>query len=100
MTAEEIYKNFFDSFPKHGVYLAEDWKEEIKELAINFAKWHVFEALDSVCDKAFLSIIDYNQDSPKQSRDLGKEVETEFYNEYICIDYASVHNSYSLENIK
>ena len=100
MTAEEIYKNFFDSFPRHGVYLADDWKEKIKELAIDFAKYHVFNALEAVCDKAFLSSINYDVEEPQEKGNLGKSKQINYKNEYICINTDSVINSYSLENIK
>ena len=37
-TAEERFQKFFDSFPRYGTRLAEDWKKEIIEIADKLAK--------------------------------------------------------------
>lgn len=48
-TAEEKFKEFFESFPRYGVSLASDWEKEIiklaDEMARDKARYHVKEAL-------------------------------------------------------
>lgn len=58
-TAEERFREFFNSFPRYGTYLAENWKKEIlkiaDELAIDKAKFYVKAALEAAADKVELT---------------------------------------------
>ena len=45
ITSEEIFKDFFNSFPRYGISLASDWKDEIKIIAVKFARLHAKNAL-------------------------------------------------------
>jgi hypothetical protein len=38
MTAEEVFEKFFNSFPRYGTTLAEDWKKEIVKLSKEYAE--------------------------------------------------------------
>ena len=55
-TAEERFQKFFDSFPRYGTRLADDWKKEIIEIADKLAKdkakHHVRQALTKAAEKA------------------------------------------------
>ena len=100
-TAEERFDEFFSSFPKYGVYLAENWKKEIIEIANKLAndksKLHVEAALKEASENAEIIV---NTESEYQG-DLGdshgllyKDVTT------YEIDKDSILNSYPLENIE
>lgn len=64
-TAEERFREFFNSFPRYGKYLAEDWKKEIikiaDELARDKAKLHVKAALKAATKKATFDLIGWNE---------------------------------------
>lgn len=51
-TAEEFFEDFFNSFPRYGVYLAENWKKEIIKISKNHTKIHVEAALKEADKKA------------------------------------------------
>lgn len=56
-TAEEYFNKFFESFPRYGTYLAEDWKKEIvsiaNKLARDKAKIYVKAALQAAADSVY-----------------------------------------------
>ena len=83
MTVEEKFKDFFKSFPRYGIFLAKDWEDEIKNLSIEFAKYHVQKALK----EASLKATAYNK--AKFKGDINPEV-----------DIDSILNAYSLDKIK
>lgn len=90
-TAEERFEEFFSTFPRHGVYLAENWKKEIIEIANKLAndksKFYVEAALKQASKKVTCSE-EYQYD--------------EYDNPFLIakINRDSILNSYPLENIK
>jgi hypothetical protein len=52
MTAEQKFEKFFNSFPRYGTTLAEDWKKEIVELSKDFTEQKCKELLEIVAEKA------------------------------------------------
>jgi hypothetical protein len=57
-SVEKAFKTFFDSFPRYGTWLAEDWEKEIMQIAKRFAKktakHEVSKALEAASKKAKL----------------------------------------------
>jgi hypothetical protein len=56
MTAEQKFEKFFDSFPRYGTTLAEDWKKEIVELSKDFTEQKCKELLEIVAEKAYAQV--------------------------------------------
>lgn len=87
-TTEDFFEHFFSSFPRHGVYLAEEWKKEIINLSKRHTKLHVKAALEA----AF------------ENQDIEKHVQEEEYDYPDSSNFRatrqSILNAYPPENIK
>lgn len=106
MTAEELfnnYKNYTALTEGHYEYLVDE--EGFKEALIEFAKYHVQEALKEASKKATMKV-EYPDECYQGSNEYGQTYvcahDVEHVGEYggISIEEDSILNCYTLENIK
>lgn len=86
MEAKELFSKHFD-----GLHYEDITPERIEKYAIEFARYHVEQALKEASEKAVM--YDDNEDC----HFIDEEGNCP---EYLLIDRKSILNSYSLENIK
>jgi hypothetical protein len=67
MTAEQKFEKFFNSFPRYGTTLAEDWKKEIVELSKDFTEQKCKELLEIVAKNAKQKTIFGSYGDPQNS---------------------------------
>jgi hypothetical protein len=73
MTAEQKFEKFFNSFPRYGTTLAEDWKKEIVELSKEYTEQKCKELLEIVAKKArVITIWEGNTGSEYMDFDIDK----------------------------
>jgi hypothetical protein len=93
-TSEKAFENFFNSFPKYGTYLAENWKKEICAIADNLAKEkskiYVEAALKIASEKA----------KTKSRKKTFKASSGSEYDYIISVDKKSILNAFPLTDIK
>jgi hypothetical protein len=90
MTAEQKFEKFFNSFPRYGTTLAEDWKKEIVELSKDFTEQKCKELLEIVAEKAKIKK-EYYRDSNLKSNYGDPEIEI------MVIDKDSILNAVNLK---
>ena len=104
MTAEEIRRNYSLEYYDEGGYQGLN-EEDIIDMMIDFAKYHVQEALESASKNATMCT-NYNAECYKESEESGLEYvdvhDVERGGEFgsVHIEKESILNSYPLANIK
>ena len=87
MTANEFKNDWLNGFELDV--------NQIEDLMIEFAKYHVQKALKQASEKAFVEYIDLNTDETFDYTDVITDDDVE-----VNINKESILNAYSLENIK
>jgi predicted house-cleaning noncanonical NTP pyrophosphatase (MazG superfamily) len=100
MTAEQKFEKFFNSFPRYGTTLAEDWKKEIVELSKDFTEQKCKELLEIVAEKAETKTekkSQYGKYRKWQKVKEGGEFDLFSYHMKVSVDKNSILNAVNLK---